>query len=278
MPPHLSLQQCLGTIEGMITLEFQAKVKAARKARTKHKHAKFLQQGQEPWGAICSDVPTLEALHIVGSAILCSDSGFIGLETASNLVEHIYGGHNSECPWLSRKSIVSRKLLKYLPVVSVQLDSNKSGKATSINLAARPIEGGQMLQQLTTLASIANESASETEATLRRLPIKDFLRVMDSERDRRVFKGVITAVTSPTFVQSAFGWQSGSIATISEDLGLVGCYLSDLHLLLQSVEYCCTSSLAVRKRMRREALLRLSLNGFLGKKRGGRPSLIQKYS
>jgi hypothetical protein len=221
---------------------------------------------------------TLEALLLVGSAIQCSDSGFLELETASELVAHVFHIQDCKCAWLSRKHLMLSKLMKYLPIISVKLDGAVSGKSTSFNISARPPEGNCMLQQVATLAAIANSASSQTQTALRSLPMKAFLQVMETERDRRVFKGVIAAVTNPTFVRSAFNWHSGSIANISEELGLVDYYLADLHKMMQSVDYCNATSTAVRKRMRREALLRLNLNGFLGERRGGRPSLIEQYS
>jgi hypothetical protein len=276
LPEHLSLQECLDTIEEISSPESQQKYKEARIARADHIHAKFLRQGQEPWAPICSAIPTLDALQIVGNAILCSDSGFVGLDTAVSLVVHVYADYDEECPWVSRKHKVIEKLLRYLPIMCVQLDASLSGQATTYNFSARPPDVN--LHQVATMAAIANTATAQTQVALRSLPMDQYLQAMGSERDRRIFKGVIAAITNPTFVRSAFNWQAGSIASIGEDLGLIDCYLSDLHQMLQSVSYCSTPSPAIRKRMRRQALLRSSLNGFLTQKRGGRPSLIDRYS
>ena len=108
--------------------------------------------------------------------------------------------------------------------------------------------------------------------------MQQYLQSMDTERDRRVFKGIVAQITSDTFVRSAFNWRKGSIAAIRADLEMVDFYIADLNRLLTSVDYCAIVSASKRKAVRMKVRLALAQSGYLERKRGGRPSLLHAYS
>ena len=102
---------------------------------------------------------------------------------------------------------------------------------------------------------------------------------METERDRRVFKGIVVELAGSTFCRQQFNWNLGSIAKIQEDMGMIDCFLADLTNLLTSIEYCAEVSPAKRRSMRRRARLKIALAGFMGSgKCTGAPSLIHRFS
>ena len=273
LPDGMSMSDAITILDGMTGSKFQTVLKA----NTKQK-AKILNEDQAPWRKVACDVPCLDALATVALGILSCDTGFLDLSTVVEMVRSVYAEHKATCSWLRRPKELLSQLMRYLPVTSVRFYAAKSGQKTVFKVAARPPNGHQFLKQVQTLASVANINANATQNTLKALPMASYLMTLETERDRRAFKGLVVAVTNPTFARSTFNWKHASIGKISEDLELVDVYLADVQQLISSVEYCNTVSPAVRKRMRREAMVRLSLAGFLGKKRGGRPSKIEQYS
>ena len=187
--------------------------------------------------------------------------------------------YDGGCPWAIRPCTLKKKLLNYLPVITIDLNQSVSGVGAVTLVSARPPDGSQFLQQLCVMASKANKAAAKTQEIIQGLPISDYLLVMDTEKDRRVFKGLVAAVTNPTFVRQNFNWSRSSIAQISEDLDVVGCFVADYHEMMHSIEYCNTASVQKRRQMRKQANLQLKLNDFLSSHgHGGRPSLILEYS
>jgi hypothetical protein len=278
LPECTNLTDAIDIIGEMTEDVFQTAVGESRMRKLNHKHTAFLTAQQQPWSRICSSVADLEALQLVAQAVSYSDSGFLLLETAQEIVQSVFFEHSLTCSWAAKPCFLVEKLLRYLPIIVLGLNQSVSGEKQIMSIAARPSDGSQFLQQIVTLATTVNQAATRTQETLRDLPIHDYLLVMETERDRRVFKGLVVAVTNKTFVRQAFGWERGSIAKISEDLGVVDCFVADFHGMLRSIEYHGTTSSAQRKRMRHESLLQLAVNGFLGsKKRGGRPSKIRQF-
>ena len=273
------MDKAISTLEEMASLEFQAQLGLARsKRKAGGRHSAHLSSEQQPWKDLCSSVPDLDALHLIGMAISASDSGFISLDTVREMVECAFLEHQQSCAWLVRPSILTSKLLRYLPVMMVTRGALVSGQKTAVHVAARPPDGAQFLQQIGSLVAEVNSIDAQVQQKLRALPIKSYLAVLETERDRRVFKGLVTQITNPTFVKAAFNWQHGSMSKITEDLDAIDCYVSDIYQLLQSVDYCNTTSSAVRKRLRKSAFVRLATNNFLGsRKRGGRPSKIRQF-
>lgn len=261
LPDDVGLTDAMGTIADLLE---QSRV------LKKQNHHKFLSADQEPWSHIARNVADLEALMAVGEAVSCCETGFISCTVLMEIVEELWEGPNG-CPWLRKMCTFREKLLRYLPVVSVQVP-------TGFMVGMHPPGGQHFLTQITQLASSLHSAASETQERLRAMPMRDYLRSMGCERDRRVFKGVIAQLTSPTFCKQQFNWQHDSIARIQEDLSLVDSYLSDLNNLLSSFEYCTETSAAKRRAMRRKARVSRALAGFLGAKHGGRPSKLRQYS
>lgn len=278
LPEHITLTGAILTLEEMASEGFQATVTANRLKRKTSRHCAYLTTDQQLWGDLRSSVPDLDALQLVAEAIASSDSGFIQLNTVREMVESSYFEHQQQCPWVVRPITLITKLLRYLPVITIKIGASTSGVKAALHVSARPPDGSQYLQQIGALVTTANHNAAQLSERLRNLPIKSYLAVMESERDRRVFKGLVTQITNPTFVRSAFNWQQGSISKITEDLDAIDFYISDVHQMLQSVDYCSATSPAVRKRLRKKAFMRLSTNNFLSsRKRGGRPSKIRQF-
>ena len=201
------------------------------------------------------------------------DTGFVAIGTAIAAIESVFSGFDQTCSWTSRPSTVVLKLLRYLPLLNVKTVEATTSYTRDLNLlSARPPDGAQFISQISTLAQMLSTSAQSTQRKLQSLPIRSYLQVLESERDRRVFKGLISQLTSSSFVCETFGWKASSIAKIQEDLSLVDCHLASVNSMLTSIRYLSTPSLAVRKRMRRDQMAKLALSGFLGRKRGGAPS------
>jgi hypothetical protein len=173
--------------------------------------------------------------------VLTSETGFVSLANVIEMLKEMEdaGEHLS---WLhGHPSRVLDKLLRYLPVIHLEFDqSSPNGTMKASVLAARPPNGSQFLHLLEAMAAQADHAANDTTNKLRAAPVKQYLRAMDTERDRRIFKGVVAQLTSDSFVRSAFNWHKSSIADIKGELDLVEFYMSDLNKLFNSVQYHCT--------------------------------------
>ena len=277
LPEELDLQDVINFFAEMLSEDFQQHHKAS-----KQNHHKKPPSYTDPWSVIMSSVRDLEWLSLAAEVVLSSETGFVSVKDLQAMLQDfevtLPGG--STCPWLnSQPRDFIGKLLRYLPVLHLKFnDVTTSGVEQMSMIAARPTGGSQMLCQIASLAAATNHAANHTEQSFRDLPIKKYLQCMDTERDRRVVKGIIAQMTSETFVRSAFNWKRDSISKIKSDLGIVEFYVAELSNLLNSVEYCMTESPAVRKRMRRAARVALAQSGFLEQKRGGRTSKLSEYS
>lgn len=272
LPEHMDLSGVVDRLAEMQDASFQAR----RKRKSDMKEA-AVAANYSFWQKIAADLQTIEALEVVGRMIDCCDSGFVQLNTIKAAVDSVFEEHSESCGWSTRCQRLVEKLLKYLPVVHIVIGKG-AGDANVDFLAARPPGGNEFLRQIASLAEMAENAYQETKRKLGALPVKQYLTVIDTERDRRVFKGLVAQITNHTFVRSEFGWRKESIASIEEELGLVEFHTADMHNLLLSMEYVGTKSVAKRKRMRRDARAKWALLGYLNQKRGGRPSKLEKYS
>ena len=226
----------------------------------------------------------LELLHFAAEITINSESGFVPVEDMMQILQAAEGDGSctdqAHCPWLhGRKNRFVSKLLQHLPVMYLDFHEVCGGNLQKSQcFTSRPTGGPEMLHQIVSLVAMVDTAATNTQSKIESLPVQQYLQSMETERDRRVFKGIVAQITSDSFVRSAFNWRKGSIAAIKADLGMVDFYIADLNRLLTSVDYCATVSVSKRKAMRVKVRLALAQSGFLERKRGGRPSLLHAYS
>jgi hypothetical protein len=260
------------TLLDVILDRSEEEVMASRK-----QHQSSLDDEAAPWRHIATDPKTVETLSMVAELVLASDTGFVPLPMIMDFVKA------RDCGWGRWPNELVAKLLRYLPLVYVHFADVESESSTEAQyIAARPPGGRVYLSQIARLAATTHNAATNTEKRLKELPIKDFLVSMECEKDRRVFKGLVAKLTSPTFVKQTFQWNYRSMSRVCAELDLVDVFLVDLNSLLTSVQYNTEISLSKRKRMRRTVRMKSDLSQFLARKRGtdqgGRPSLIDEYS
>lgn len=154
------------------------------------------------WSSILGSPCKVKSLLLVAVAIANSESGFFSLADARELAEEAFDGEAS--PW-ARPFQFKDFLLRYLPVIAI--DVRDSNQASHTRFCAKPPESDKYIVQLATLARQANQNSLAVQDKLKSLPVRKYLLYLSQEQDRRVFKGLIAQVTSPQFVQQAFGWR-----------------------------------------------------------------------
>ncbi|GAQ93096.1 hypothetical protein KFL_012960010 [Klebsormidium nitens] len=226
----------------------------------------------KPWARVAGDAAKLTVLLEISSAISLAESRFFSLSDAHTFAQQSYAEMDLRYPFQAKPSNLLDCLLRYLPIISVTVTVDSS----EVQLCARPLQSDAFIRQFATLARQLQEKSQETRNRVRELPVQKYITFLDTEKDRRVFKGVVAQLTSPEFVQKEFGWRTGSVAAIVAELEGMATYLGSLDVLFRAA----TSSETPRRKKKAAARAELKATRFLLRKgaAGGRPSLLTKYS
>jgi hypothetical protein len=167
-------------------------------------------------------------------------------------------------------------LLRYLPVLSVALEEGSE----KVLLCVRPPQAHDHILQFATLARLVRVNSRECEQRAKEVPVLKYLRLLSTEQDRRVFKGLLAHLTETDFVVKQYKWKRGSIVAISEELAGIDFYMADLDKLLESVSFQAEPTAYQPRKQRAAALAELRISRFMLRKgeRGGRPSKLLEHA
>jgi len=272
LPPSMTLEAASDLITKLTSNDVQSQV-----AKQKKLKRPFFPSDSpyRPWRHMATKTDCLELLAIAAGIILSCDTGFVLLSTLREMLTSCHGV-SSYC--LTGSYRLRDTLLWHLPVVMVKMP-NGDREHLQLFFAARPVGGVGQLNSMVSMAASLQAAAGKSCKKMCELPIRSYLRALDSEKDRRIMKALIVKLTSQSFVRAAFNWKASSMAQISEEMDLVDVYLGGLHQLLASVDYACTHSDYERRKMRLMAMQSAATSRWmLRKSLGGRPSLIERYS